>query len=578
MAELSEERTDWTTTPWTQAQARGQLAAIAWLRWRIFLNSFRYRSKKRGVAGLVALVLLRILAWGVIGTFLAGPVGACGYFGYAAIAEHEPGYLTVVLWTVFTVNLFISINVSPATLGFDLRPLLRFPLSLGQYLLIRLFFGLFSIPNVVATLCLFATAVGIGIADNALFPWAALVLGLFALHNVLFLRMIFAWVDRWLGTKRAREIFGGIVLVMSLGFQLAFTGGSRHRFSRYGAILHLVLGPLHPVAQYLPPSLAADAIVDQWRHSFAPALASVLGIVAFALAFLAIFAMRLNREFRGENLSEGTVRLPRPAPRAAVAPVPLPESSASRLQPASGLHLPPTIAACLEKELIYLRRSGAQLYGLITPIFFVFVITRSNRTLSHSAMILPYAVSYVMFGLLAGLYNVLGADGRGYNLYLLAPVRLRDVFVAKNLVNATIIGIEIAMATLAATLINRTVPSAAMISATLLWAAFALLTNLTIGNLRSLLAPMYFELGKVRRAPAAKGGALISLGVIAATLGTGIPTIFACQHFGVLWLATPIFIVLAGAALAAYLIVLSRLDGIATKHREDLVEALCKTS
>ena len=96
-----------------------------------------------------------------------------------------------------------------------------------------------------------------------------------------------------------------------------------------------------------------------------------------------------------------------------------------------------------EKELIYLRRSGAQLYGLVTPVFFIFIITRTNRTLGGSAMLLPYAVSYVMFGLLAALYNVLGADGAGFNLYLLAPVRLRDVLLAKNMVNSSVIGVEI---------------------------------------------------------------------------------------------------------------------------------------
>ena len=76
----------------------------------------------------------------------------------------------------------------------------------------------------------------------------------------------------------------------------------------------------------------------------------------------------------------------------------------------------------------------------------------------------------------------------------------------------------------------------------------------------------------------AKGGALISLGVLLASLATGVPVIFACRHFGHSWLATLIFLALDGAVLFAYLTVLGRVDAIAADHRDDLTEALCKPS
>jgi ABC-2 type transport system permease protein len=404
--------------------------------------------------------------------------------------------------------------------------------------------------------------------------------------------MVFAWVDRWMATRRAREIFGAIVLFASLAFQLAVTGSHpRHgahtpMFPRLTAFLHL-LAPLHPLVQYLPPSLAAIAVLDRAHAATSAAYASLLGVVLFALTFLAIFATRLKREFHGENLSEAGRRPPRLESRTRVAAVPSPLSpqsppgetiaSGTRLAQGSALRLPPTIAACLQKELIYLKRSGAQLYSLVTPLFFVFIISRANKNLSGSAMLFPYAVSYMMFGLLTSLYNVLGADAAGFSLYLLAPVRLRDVLIAKNLVNSSVIAIEILLALVAVSLIAGTLPPAAMLAATLLWAGFALGVNLTVGNLRSLLAPMRFELGKVRRAPVAKGGALISLGTLLATLTTGIPIIFACRYFGHPWLATPIFLLLDAAALFAYVVTLGRVDEIAANHREDLVEALCKT-
>jgi ABC-2 type transport system permease protein len=567
---------DAASTPpaWTAAESRAQFAAIAWLRWRLFLNAFRRNHKKRSTASLVFLTLLSIWGWAVIACFMVGPVLGTGFAAYYA-----PARLGTILWSIFTIHLFISINVMPGTVGFDLTTLLRFPISFAQYLAMRLFFGFFAISTIVATLCLASAAVGLGLANHGIFPWAALVLAVFALHNVFFIRMALAWVDRWMATRRAREIFGAIVLIASLSFQLLLTGSRGHRgqhanpFARFTAIQHL-LAPLHPLVAYAPPSLAADAILD--RAHAALAYTRLLGILAFALLSLGIFAIRLQKEFRGENLSEAHRRAPRPATKPIAAPAPEIPASVPVAPSTVHLRLPPTIAACLQKELIYLKRSGAQLYGLITPIFFVFIITRTNRALSGSSMLLPYAVSYVMFGLLANLYNVLGSDAAGFNLYLLAPVRLRDVLIAKNLVNSSVILAEVLFALAAVSLILGGLPAAAMLVPTMLWVAFALLVNLSVGNLRSLLAPMRFELGKTRRAPMAKGGALISLGVLLGTIGLGIPILFACRHFDRMWLASVIFTLLDAAAVLAYLTVLARVDSIAASHREDLVEALCK--
>jgi ABC-2 type transport system permease protein len=558
-------------TPWTPAQSRAQLAAVAWLRWRIFINSFRSKGKKRTVGKWIVLIVARIIAWGIIALFCIGPTIACG-----VVAYYSPNHLGAVLWTIFSVSLFISINISPATIGFDLTQLLRFPINFQRYLLVRLFFGFFAIPTAVANLALAGATVGIGIARPELFPWAALVLAVFALHNVFFIRMIFAWVDRWMATRRAREIFGGLVLAASLGFQFVISGASRGHHSDHLAVWRHLVAPLDPFVRYLPPSLAASAIADRAHSALGPAYASLFGLIAFALTFLAILAIRLKKEFRGENLSEAGKRAPRPEPRPRPA-VAQPSSPIAIPAQSTGLRLPPTIAACLQKELIYLKRSGAQLYGLFTPLVFVFILARRNNALGNSTMLLPYAVSYMMFGLLANLYNVLGADCAGFNLYLLAPIRLRDVIIAKNLVNTSIITIEVLFATVAVALIAGGLPPAAMVSATLLWACFALFVNLTVGNLRSLLAPMRFELGKARRAPVAKGGAFISIAILFGTLGTGIPVLFVCRHYGHLWLATPIFLALDAAAIFAYLVVLGRIDSIAASHREELTGALCKT-
>jgi ABC-2 type transport system permease protein len=63
-------------------------------------------------------------------------------------------------------------------------------------------------------------AIGIGIANSRLFPWAAFVLLLFGILNVLLTQMVFAWVERWLAQRRTREIFGVLFFLVMIGFQL----------------------------------------------------------------------------------------------------------------------------------------------------------------------------------------------------------------------------------------------------------------------------------------------------------------------------------------------------------------------
>ena len=53
---------------------------------------------------------------------------------------------------------------------------------------------------------------------------------LFALVNIFFTRMVFSWIDRWLSTRRAREIFTGMIFVVSFGIQyINFTFNPFHR-------------------------------------------------------------------------------------------------------------------------------------------------------------------------------------------------------------------------------------------------------------------------------------------------------------------------------------------------------------
>ena len=168
-----------------------QFAAVAWLRWRLFVNGFR---RKGGKGELVA----RIVVFPVAALFVIGPVVGASFGAYAAVSNGHLEYLTGIFWGIFLLQIIVSINISPPGLSFDPESLIRYPLSFPRYLTIRLFLGLLSASTVVGTFALIAAAAGTTVARPDLWLSAFGAAVALALCNMLFIRMLFAWIDRWL--------------------------------------------------------------------------------------------------------------------------------------------------------------------------------------------------------------------------------------------------------------------------------------------------------------------------------------------------------------------------------------------
>jgi ABC-2 type transport system permease protein len=245
--------------------AHVQLLAVAWLRWRIFANGFRRSSSGSRVTGLVFAIVLRIIFWPIIAFWVIGPAAGCGVLAWLAVAHHRPEMLIVVLAGVFLFWQFISINgVSIATTisNFDPASLVRFPIPFGRYLMLRLLLGLLTPSTVVGCLSLFAAAIGIGVADSSLALSALLVLAVYAWTNILFTRMLTAWLDRWLATRRAREIFGAVTVLFFVSIQLFNLHRTvPHTRGIQGSRLLSVLHVSDPFLRWLPPGFAANAIL-----------------------------------------------------------------------------------------------------------------------------------------------------------------------------------------------------------------------------------------------------------------------------------------------------------------------------
>ncbi len=562
--------------------ARAQLLAVAWLRWRIFVNNtFRRRSPGKSQAfGLALSILVRIIVWPFLALMVIGPIGGSGYLAWTMIAGNHPQRLAPLLAAITVLWLFVSVNgqnVAVALSSFDPSSLIRFPLRFGRYLILRTFIGLLTPSTIVGCLALLAAAIGIGLAKSELVLPALAVLAVYALMNVFLTRMIGAWLERWLANRRFREIFSALMALFAVGFQ--FLNYQRAPTHAIGERSTLVLNLLHSSGaglHWLPPGFAANAILQQ-SHPFR-ALVQFAALLASATLFAAVFAIRLHKQFLGEYLSEGASRS---ANKSLAQRKPLPPRAGATAGPvpiAVRRPFAPIVAACLHKEWLTLRGNGVQLIGMLTPLVFVVILDRSVFA-GHSTYFLPGAIAYVLFGVLAGLYNVFGADGLGVQIYLLAPVRLRDVIVAKNLMSLLIIVAEAGLAWALVSILTRTpIPLSTQVS-TILWTVFVIAVNLALGTVRSIQAPRRFTPGQAqqrRTTPTNRTSGLLIMLVLFGSMALQFPVTFLCKYFGNPWLGVWIFGPLAVASIAAYLLLLLNADRFILAHRDVFAEELCK--
>lgn len=558
--------------------AHAQLFAVAWLRWRIFVNNFRrQRSEKNSVIGLIFIVLLRIIVWGFFGAGLIGSAVLCGFLGWKAVADGRTSSLLSLLagialfWQFFSIN---GLSIAATVQSFDPSSLLRFPLRFGRYLVLRTLLGVLSPTTIAGCLALLATAIGIGIADRALLPASLVVLAVYALMNIFLTRMIEVWLERWLAIRRFREIFGAVLALFFVGIQFFNSGTvSSGRVS-------VLLGLLHgagPFLRWLPPGFAANSIVLVAADPV-NAVLQFFALLAFTALVLAVFAIRMHKQFLGEYLSEGTARgtlatsperLKFSGQPVAVAPPP-----SERVRPA----ISPVITACLRKEWLLFQGNTAQLIGMFTPLIFIVILNRGIFS-RNSAFFLPGALAYVLFAPIAGLYNIFGADGPGVQLYLLAPVRLRDIVIAKNIASVILLLVQVLIAWAVVFLLSATaIPFPAQISVAL-WTVCVIASNLALGTMRSIQAPRKFIPGQTRQArstPTNRTSGFLVMGVLFGSVFLQIPVNLAGSYFRQPWLPALVFALLAAAAIVAYALLLRNADRFILSHRDVFSEELCK--
>jgi ABC-2 type transport system permease protein len=570
------------------AQARAQYAALAALRWHIFTNGLR---SGQGALELGARTIGFAL-FAVLGLGLGVGMGAGAY----AIASNQAWvFLPLLFWGLFVPWQVLPVMLASFQEQFDLGSLLRFPVSFGSFFLLYVVFGLSDVSSIVGGCCCLGIWAGITIAQPGLFAWTALGLAVFAVFNIFLVRSIFAWIDRWLAQRKTREILGAVFLVSVLSLQLLNPALHQHRrpgpaghadqaaeFSRQRAEFEPWLRTANAVQAWLPPGLAALALRKVAAHQAASALASLGVLGLYVLAAGGVLAVRLRAEYRGESLGVAPGRQKESQGRNKTTPA---KSSAVAGEVRSGQRhggwpLDGPIAAVMEKELRSLLRTLPFLYAIGAPLVLVFVFSamfhNTNPGHGHTfALALPLAMAYALLGFTQLIYNNLGAEGAGIQLLFLSPTPIRTVILAKNLFHALLFGLN---ALLAGILVSLRIgpPGATVVAATFAWLLFALMCNLAVGDVFSLTMAYRVNPGRMTRQRGSQANALLSLVVQLAVLGAGAAVFAVCTFFDRLWIAVPVFLVLAGGGAFAWMRVLSNAEGLANRRRDSLIATLAK--
>lgn len=543
-------------------EPRTQLAAIATVRWQIFLHSLR---SKRGALELFSRIVIGavITCGGLGGAILLGV--SAWYF----VAHGKPEALALLLWPVFLFWQMFPLMATALSESIDSTNLLRFPLSYRTYVMVRLVYGALDPATVLGSFWLVGITLGIGWARPGLMPWAFVVLLVFAAVNMMLTQMIFAWVERWIGQRRTREIFAVLFFLAMISLQLIGPMLSRYG-DRSNAAFHWAGRFANPIQAVLPPGIAAGAVASKAASHTALAFVFLGALVLYAVVILRVLSVRLHAQFRGENLSE----VVGPGGGAATRPlVRLAWNIPGLSQEA---------AAVIEKEFRYLSRSGPVLLTFVTPIVMLFVFGLGGRSGSGAGFLqnwpelsLPVGAAYALLLLTNLIYNNFGPDAGGIQFFLVSPASFRSVMIGKNIAHMGVLAVELVALWIGVCLLFRP-PTATALLITLSGLLFAAPVNLAAGNLLSLYSPKKTEFGTFGRQRASQTTVLASFAIQGVVFGVAATNLLLARNYGQQWLAVAGFFALSVLAFAFYFFVLKRLDRLARRRREVLTTELCK--
>jgi hypothetical protein len=458
-----------------------QIVLVAGLRWRILRNQLRKKSSRLDLIGM-------ILAGVSVGAVVFGLSFAFSWGAYFAVSSADFGWMLLLFWGIFFFWQVFPIFLAGLGANFQFRTLLRFPLSLSAFYLIALAYGLADFAALSSICWLLAMVVGAAIADPSVISVMLPIIALFVFLNVTCERLVGSWFERLIARRRTRELILGLIIFLSVSVQFI-----RPLLLRYEHGVPSWLSGVLPYLVFFPPSLATQAIAGAAGGEWKAVLSGTAGLFVYIGALNLFLWRRFAAQFRGEELSEA----PAPAPIAG-------RSAAKDAAPDSLDLLPPQVAAVVRKDLRYLMRNGFVAVSLIMPVLLVLLFSSQfagpHPWVTHgvsSELFFPGMMGYLMLMLMMPAYNCFAYEGKGLQTYFTVPVRFRDVFLGKNIVQCGVLALEMLVA-IAVMSWRIGLPSWPVFTATVAGVVFAVAGQFSIANWASLNFPRKLEFGTMR--------------------------------------------------------------------------------
>ena len=538
-----------------------QLRLIARLRWNLLRNNLQRKNTRWDLVGIVfAGMGSSLLVIGLCVAFYAGT--------YLFLQRGRAEWIALLFWAIFMWWQAVPIFVSGFGANFEFRNLLRFPLSLRTFYILGLGYG-FADFAAVSALCWIASMIAaVAITQIRLLPVMLLASFLFVLVNLTLERLIGSWLERLLANRRVRELMVGLFVLGMVS--LNFLNPALQRVGNVGAkpaILRVL-----PYLSWLPGSLAGGALASAVYRDVQQQALTFAGLLAWVAVTSTLLWQRYRAQYLGEELSEGTApSLKKRQTRKTISASETPSL------------VPPAIVGVVRKEFHYLTRNGFSFLQLILPpvmvvLFSLQFAAGSSQLKEHGLSpqtFFPAVMAYLILILLSPAYNSFAYEGHGIQTYFMAPVRMRDVLVGKNLFLVGLVVMEL-IVSLTVLVWRIGFPGLPLFFSTIAAAAFAVAGQLTIANWSALSFPKKMEIGKLRGQRNSGIAVWTAFGVQILIGGIATLVLFAGRWTGNPWLPVILFAALTAAALGGHIASLDPLSRLAEEKKELLIETLCR--
>lgn len=559
-----------------------QVQLVMQLRWKLFRNGLRSKTAKLSLAGSILVGLI----WTAMS--LGSAVGV-GIGSYLLATNHQFPLFTIFFWGVFAFWQLLPILSTQFTTGFDSSGLLRFPLRFSSFFSLNFAYGLADPLALTAIAWHIALFTGVVSARPDLAAPTALVCVASIAMNLACGRMVYAWLERFLAQRRTRELMFVVFMVIVFGFQ--FSG---YIMQRYRGPLLKFYESTASVWNALAPGECGASLLSFSRGDSAKGLNQAAVVGLFAVAFAALFAYRLHRQYLGETFSESEGRGSQPA-RSPARTEGLPAAAGSGTtelavsQRASRSDILGGAAGSIFlKEVRYLFRNSILMMNIFIPIVLVALIGVSSSQNVHRSrpghgfhlppeLIYSAGVAYAFMIMLPQVcMNCFAYDGSGVQLLYLAPVKFREVMLGKNLFQAAMLALEALLVLALISMISGPPPLLALLT-TWTGGTFLALVHIIAGNWFSLKFPRRFEFG-VRRQQLSGLSVLAYFGMYLGTVATLGVVAALVRWLAGPWVVVAVYAGLCVAAFSVYRALLNATSEQAIAQRETLIGQIVRAS